>query len=74
MLSNADMPRSRSSCVLEARCAQCGKKAQVDDEMENVRCEHCGYSAKYDDYLEAMKDKALLMADDFQMSWDRNPL
>lgn len=69
-----DILASRSNPVLEARCAQCCKKAHVDDEMEYVKCEHCGYSAKYDDYLETMKDKALLMADDFQMNWDRNPL
>lgn len=69
-----DILASRSYPVLEARCAQCGKKAQVDDEMEYVKCEHCGYSAKYDEYLETMKDKALLMADDYQMNWDRNPL
>jgi ribosomal protein L37E len=74
MLSNIDMLRLTRNLVLEARCAQCGKKAHVDDEMENVKCEHCGYSANYDDYLETMKDKALLMADDFQMNWDRNPV
>ena len=74
MLSNADMLRPCINLVLEARCAQCGKKAQVDDDMENVKCEHCGYSAKYDDYIETMKDKALLMSDDFQMNWDKNPL
>lgn len=69
-----DIQDLQSICVLEARCAQCGKKAQVDDEMENVRCEKCGYLAKYDDYLETMKEKALLMSDDYQMNWDRNPL
>lgn len=73
-MHKTDILRCRSLGVLEARCAQCGKKAQVDDDMENVKCEHCGYSAKYDDYLETMKDKALLMADDYQMNWDKNPL
>ena len=73
-MHKADILGPRNIHVLEARCAQCGKKAHVDDDMENVRCEHCGYSAKYDDYLETMKDKAVMMADDYQMSWDRNPL
>ena len=41
--------------MLEAKCPQCGQKAHVDDEMENVKCGHCGYSAKYEDYLELMK-------------------
>lgn len=67
------MPRLAKNIMLEARCAQCGKKAHVDDEMENVQCEHCGYFAKYEDYLETMRDKALLMADDFQMNSDKNP-
>lgn len=72
-MHKTDMLGPQSLCVLEARCAQCGKKARVDDEMENVKCEYCGYSAKYEDYLETMKEKALLMADDYQMNWDRNP-
>ncbi|HEX9677310.1 zinc-domain-containing protein [Nitrososphaera sp.] len=73
-MHKTDMLGPRSNPVLEARCARCGKKAQVDDDMENVRCKQCGYSAKYDDYLETMKDKAVMMADDYQMNWDRNPL
>jgi tRNA(Ile2) C34 agmatinyltransferase TiaS len=59
--------------MIEARCPKCGKKAQVDDEMANVRCNFCNYSATYDEYIELMKDKALMMADDFQMNWDKNP-
>jgi ribosomal protein L37AE/L43A len=59
--------------VLEARCPECGKKAMVDDEMENVKCEHCGFTAKYEDYLEIMKGKVVMMADDFQNSWDKRP-
>lgn len=45
----------------------------MDDEMERVKCGHCGYAAKYEDYLELMKEKAVMMADDFQMNWDKNP-
>jgi hypothetical protein len=41
--------------------------------MENVKCPHCGFSAKYDDYIEIMKGKAVMMSDDFQNSWDKNP-
>lgn len=59
--------------MLEARCPECSKKARVDDEMENVQCEHCGFSAKYDDYIEIMKGKAVMMSDDLQNSWDKNP-
>ncbi|AIC16807.1 zinc-domain-containing protein [Nitrososphaera viennensis] len=59
--------------MLEAKCPKCGKKAQVDDDMANVRCDFCGYSATYDEYIELMKGKAVTMADDYQMNWDKNP-
>ena len=60
--------------MLEARCPKCGNKAQVDDDMSTVTCSHCGFTAPYDEYIEIMKGKALTLADDFQMSWDKNPL
>lgn len=59
--------------MLEAKCPQCGRKAMVDDDMEKVECEHCGYASTYDEYIETMKGKAVMMADDFQMNWDKNP-
>ena len=60
--------------MLEARCPECGKKAMVNDEMSEVKCSHCGFNASYDDYIEIMKGKAVDIVDNFQMSWDRNPL
>jgi hypothetical protein len=59
--------------MLEARCPQCGKKAEVDDDMSKVTCKQCGYSSSYDSYLETMKGKALTLSDEFQVSWDKNP-
>jgi hypothetical protein len=59
--------------MLEARCPNCGKKAEVNDEMTEVKCRHCGFFASYDDYIEIMKSKAVDLSDNFQMSWDRNP-
>ena len=47
--------------MLEARCPQCGKKAIVDDDMENVKCGHCGYVSTYDEYIETMKGKAVML-------------
>ncbi len=60
--------------MLEARCPECNKKAQVNDNMSNVKCGYCGFSATYDDYIEIMKGKAVDIVDNFQMNWDRNPL
>ena len=59
--------------MLEAKCPDCAKKAEVNDEMTEVRCRHCGFFALYDDYIEIMKGKAVDISDNFQMSWDRNP-
>ncbi len=61
------------SHVLEARCPQCNKKAQVDDEMATVKCDHCGFQSTYDEYLEIMKGKAENMADEYLLDWDRRP-
>ena len=59
--------------MLEARCPECGKKAQVDDDMSKVECAHCGFSKSYDDYIEIMKGKAVDISDNFQTNWDKNP-
>jgi hypothetical protein len=59
--------------MLEAKCPNCGKKAEVNDEMTEVKCRHCGFFAQYDDYIEIMKGKAVDISENFQMSWDRNP-
>jgi transcription initiation factor TFIIIB Brf1 subunit/transcription initiation factor TFIIB len=59
--------------VLDARCPECGKKAQVDDEMSKVTCKHCGYVSSYDDYIETMKGKAQSLSDEYQLNLDKNP-
>jgi ribosomal protein L37E len=59
--------------MLEARCPECGKRAEVDDDMAKVECKHCGFSATYDDYIEIMKGKAVDIADNYQSTWDRRP-
>jgi Zn ribbon nucleic-acid-binding protein len=60
--------------MLEAKCPQCGKRAEVNNDMSKVECRHCGFSASYDDYIEIMKGRAVDIADNFEMNWDRNPL
>ena len=60
--------------MAEARCPSCNQKAEVNDEMTEVKCRHCGFVATYDEYIEIMKGKAIGMADNFQMSLDKNPL
>jgi DNA-directed RNA polymerase subunit RPC12/RpoP len=60
--------------ILEAKCPDCGKRAEVSDDMSEVRCKECGFHVSYDEYIEMMKGKALSLADDFQMNSDRHPL
>jgi DNA-directed RNA polymerase subunit RPC12/RpoP len=60
--------------VLEAKCPECGRRAEVDDDMTEVKCKQCGFHALYEEYIEIMKGKAVNMADDFQMNWDRRPV
>ena len=60
--------------VLEAKCPECGRRAEVDDDMTEVQCKQCGFHALYEEYIEIMKGKAVNMADDFQMNWDRRPV
>ena len=59
--------------VLEAKCAQCGRKAEVNDEMTEVKCKYCDFHISYDEYIDIMKGKAVNIADDYQMNWDRRP-
>ena len=59
--------------MLDAKCPECTKKAQVNDEMTEVECKHCGFKSKYEDYLEIMKVKAVNLAEEFHMSSDKRP-
>ena len=61
-------------CMLEAKCPECSKKAKVNGDMSEVKCDYCGFSAAYDDYLGIMKGKAVDIADNYQMNWDRKPI
>jgi DNA-directed RNA polymerase subunit RPC12/RpoP len=55
--------------VIEAKCPQCGKRAEIKEDMSEVRCKQCGFHVLYDEYIEIMKGRAVNMADDFQMDW-----
>jgi endogenous inhibitor of DNA gyrase (YacG/DUF329 family) len=59
--------------MLEAKCPNCGKKAEVNDNLSEVKCGHCGFFSSYNDYIEIMKGRAVDLSDNFQMNWDRNP-
>ena len=52
--------------ILEAKCPDCGKRAEVSDDMSEVKCKECGFHVSYDEYIEMMKGKALSLADDFR--------
>lgn len=56
---------------IEAKCPSCTNKASVNEEMTKVRCASCGFTSSYDEYLEVMKSKALQMADNLQLDWDK---
>jgi Zn ribbon nucleic-acid-binding protein len=57
--------------ILEAKCPQCNRKAQVDNDMSEVKCGYCGFHTIYDTYIEIMKNKAVNMADEFNMNLDK---
>ncbi|MFZ0511499.1 MAG: zinc-domain-containing protein [Candidatus Nitrosopolaris sp.] len=59
--------------VLEAKCPECARRADLDDDTKEVNCSHCGFHALYDEYIEIMKGRAAVMADDFQTNSDRRP-
>jgi DNA-directed RNA polymerase subunit RPC12/RpoP len=45
--------------VLEAKCPQCDKRAEVDEEMIEVNCKHCGFRVRYDEYVEIKKSSLI---------------
>jgi Zn ribbon nucleic-acid-binding protein len=57
---------------IEAKCPNCTKRATVDENLTKVNCRACGFTTSYEDYLEIMKSKAVQMADDLQMDWDKS--
>ena len=59
--------------ILDAKCPECGERADLDDEATEVNCRHCGFHALYDEYLEMMRERAINMANDFQEGSDKRP-
>ena len=59
--------------MLEAKCHNCDKTAEVNDDMTMVICANCLTEIPYEEYLEIMKEKALNMSTEFHSNWDKNP-
>ena len=57
---------------IEAKCPNCNNKALVNEDMTEVNCGACSFTSSYEDYLEIMKTKAVQMANDLQLNWDKN--
>jgi DNA-directed RNA polymerase subunit RPC12/RpoP len=57
---------------IEAKCPNCNNKALVNEDMTEVNCKACSFTSSYEDYLETMKTKAVQMASDLQLNWDKN--
>lgn len=56
---------------MNAKCPQCERKAEVNDDMTGVKCPHCGYEETFDAYLERMKERVSGIVSDFQESSDK---
>ena len=57
---------------IEAKCPNCNNKALVNEDMTEVNCRVCSFTSSYENYLEIMKSKAVQMASDLQLNWDKN--
>ncbi len=57
--------------MLEAKCPNCSKRAQVDNELSIVECKECNYRDIYENYIETMKEKVEKMAFDYQCELDK---
>ncbi len=42
---------------MDARCPNCEKKAQVNEDMTRVKCVNCGYEDTFDAYMECMEER-----------------
>ena len=70
---NTNIVAQRGLLVLDAKCPECAKKAQVNDEMSQVKCEHCGFRSTYEDYLEIMRNKAVNLGEEYHMHSNKQP-
>ncbi len=59
--------------VLEAKCPECSKRAEMDDDTQDINCRYCGFHASYDEYVEIMKGRAEVMANDFVTTSEKRP-
>lgn len=59
--------------VLEAKCPECSRRAEMDIDTQEINCRFCGFHALYDEYLEIMRGRAEVMADEFQATSDKKP-
>lgn len=49
-----------------AKCPQCERRAQVNEEMTKVKCENCGYEDTFDEYMKKMEERVGSIVSDFQ--------
>ena len=56
---------------VEAKCPNCGGRAEVNDNMDKINCKHCSFNSSYDEYIEIMKGRAVQIGDEFQSSWNK---
>ncbi len=42
---------------MDAKCPNCEKKAQANEDMTRVKCTHCGYEDTFDAYMERMEER-----------------
>lgn len=57
--------------MLEAKCPNCSKHAEVDDDLSFVDCRYCNYHESYENYIETMRGKVENMADNFHRLWKK---
>jgi DNA-directed RNA polymerase subunit RPC12/RpoP len=60
--------------VLQAKCPNCGEKAEIDDDTANARCHFCGLNLSYESYLELMKERATNLVTNFQSNTENDPV
>jgi hypothetical protein len=51
---------------MDAKCPNCERKAQVNEELSRVKCDFCGYEDTFDEYMKKMEERAGGIVSDYQ--------
>ncbi|MFQ5940116.1 MAG: zinc-domain-containing protein [Nitrososphaerales archaeon] len=51
---------------MDAKCPNCERKAQVNEELSKIKCNFCGYEDTFEEYMKKMEERLSGIVSNYQ--------